>query len=183
MITDTSVALKVGDLRDCLRPPGSAGIADDIRVPVREFRWRAMGPTRAGAVLREPHPGDGEVFCEIPRSGEADVEKALDAAHAAAPGWARLSPADRALILNRVADRMEANLEAIAVAESWDNGKPIRETVNADIRWPSITSGTLRVCFAHKRVRSRRSMRTPLRIISMSRSALSDRSSRGIFRC
>lgn len=75
----------------------------------------------------------GEVFCEIPRSGEADVEKALDAAHAAAPGWARLSPADRALILNRVADRMEANLEAIAVAESWDNGKPIRETVNADI--------------------------------------------------
>ncbi|MDM2136279.1 aldehyde dehydrogenase, partial [Mycobacteroides abscessus] len=50
-----------------------------------------------------------------------------------APGWARLSPADRALILNRVADRMEANLEAIAVAESWDNGKPIRETVNADI--------------------------------------------------
>lgn len=92
-----------------------------------------MGPTRAGAVLREPHPGDGEVFCEIPRSGEADVEKALDAAHAAAPGWARLSPADRALILNRVADRMEANLEAIAVAESWDNGKPIRETVNADI--------------------------------------------------
>ncbi|EHM19540.1 aldehyde dehydrogenase [Mycobacteroides abscessus subsp. bolletii BD] len=75
----------------------------------------------------------GEVFCEIPRSGEADVEKALDAAHAAAPGWAKLSPADRALILNRVADRMEANLEAIAVAESWDNGKPIRETVNADI--------------------------------------------------
>lgn len=92
-----------------------------------------MGPTRAWAVLREPHPGDGEVFCEIPRSDEADVEKALDAAHAAAPGWAKLSPADRALILNRVADRMEANLEAIAVAESWDNGKPIRETVNADV--------------------------------------------------
>lgn len=133
MITDTSVALKVGDLRDCLRPPGSAGIADDIRVPLREFHWRAMGPTRAWAVLREPHPGDGEVFCEIPRSDEADVEKALDAAHAAAPGWAKLSPADRALILNRVADRMEANLEAIAVAESWDNGKPIRETVNADV--------------------------------------------------
>ncbi len=62
------------------------------------------------------------------------MEAALDAAHAAAPGgWGKTSPAERAVILNRVADRIEENLESIAVAESWDNGKPVRETLNADI--------------------------------------------------
>ena len=67
------------------------------------------------------------------RSDEADIEKALDAAHAAAPGWGKTSPAERALILNKIADRIEENLESIAVAEAWDNGKPVRETLNADI--------------------------------------------------
>ena len=73
------------------------------------------------------------MFCEVARSDEADIEKALDAAHAAAPAWGKTSPAERAVILNKVADRIEENLESIAVAESWDNGKPVRETLNADI--------------------------------------------------
>ena len=67
------------------------------------------------------------------RSDEADIEKALDAAHAAAPAWGKTSAAERAVILNKIADRIEENLESIAVAESWDNGKPVRETLNADI--------------------------------------------------
>src|SRR6185369_8598941 len=75
----------------------------------------------------------GQPFCEIPRSDETDIERALDAAHAAAPAWGKTSPAERAVVLNKIADRIEENLESIAVAESWDNGKPVRETLNADI--------------------------------------------------
>ncbi|MGJ6122710.1 aldehyde dehydrogenase family protein [Mycolicibacterium sp. Y3] len=86
-----------------------------------------------GRYFENPTPVTGQVFCEIPRSDEADVELALDAAHAAAPAWGKTSPAERALVLNRIADRIEENLESIAVAESWDNGKPVRETLNADI--------------------------------------------------
>ena len=78
-------------------------------------------------------PVTGEVFTEVARSDERDVEKALDAAHAAAPAWGKTSPADRAKVLNKIADRMEEHLEEIAVAETWDNGKPIRECLAADI--------------------------------------------------
>src|SRR5262249_56040681 len=62
-----------------------------------------------------------------------DVELALDSAHGAAPGWGRTSAADRAAVLLKIADRMEQHLETLAVAETWDNGKPVRETLAADI--------------------------------------------------
>src|ERR1700750_2954561 len=78
-------------------------------------------------------PVTGQTFCEIPRSDEADIEKALDAAHAAAPKWGKTAPAERAAILNKIADRIEANRESLALAEAWDNGKPIREALAADI--------------------------------------------------
>jgi aldehyde dehydrogenase len=78
-------------------------------------------------------PVNGQPFCEVARSKAGDIEKALDAAHAAAPAWGRTTPAERSVLLNRIADVMEANLEKLALAESWDNGKPIRETLNADI--------------------------------------------------
>ncbi|WP_285029559.1 aldehyde dehydrogenase [Mycolicibacterium sp. lyk4-40-TYG-92] len=87
----------------------------------------------AGRYFENRTPVTGEVFIEIARSDESDIDKALDAAHAAAPAWGKTSPAARARVLNLIADRMEQNLEAIAVAESWDNGKPVRETLNADI--------------------------------------------------
>jgi aldehyde dehydrogenase len=76
----------------------------------------------AGRYFENPSPITGQPFCEIPRSDETDIEKALDAAHAAAPAWGKASPAERAGVLNKIADRIEENLEAIAVAESWDNG-------------------------------------------------------------
>ena len=78
-------------------------------------------------------PVTGKSFCEVARSTAEDVETALDAAHAAAPAWGKTSPADRALVLNRIADRIEENLEMLSVAETWDNGKAIRECLNADL--------------------------------------------------
>ncbi|WP_121865930.1 aldehyde dehydrogenase [Glutamicibacter nicotianae] len=78
-------------------------------------------------------PVTGKVFCEVARSTAEDVEVALDAAHAAAPAWGKTSPAERAVILNKIADRIEDNLEKLAVAETWDNGKAIRECLNADL--------------------------------------------------
>ncbi len=86
-----------------------------------------------GQYFENPSPVTGQTFCEVARSTAEDIELALDAAHAAAPAWGKTSPTVRANILNKMADRMEANLEAIAVAESWENGKPVRETLNADI--------------------------------------------------
>jgi aldehyde dehydrogenase len=91
-----------------------------------------VAPTE-GRYFENPTPVTGKTFCEVARSDEADIEKALDAAHAAAPAWGKTSPAERAVILNKIADRIEANLESIAVAEAWDNGKPVRETLNADM--------------------------------------------------
>jgi aldehyde dehydrogenase len=78
-------------------------------------------------------PVTGRVLCEVPRSYEDDVERALDAAHAAKAAWGRTAPAERAKLLLRIADRMEANHELLATAETWDNGKPIRETMAADV--------------------------------------------------
>ncbi|GAA0504402.1 putative aldehyde dehydrogenase [Saccharopolyspora subtropica] len=86
-----------------------------------------------GGYFENPTPVTGETFTEVARGTAEDVERALDAAHGAAPAWGRTSVAERANLLNRIADRMEQNLEALAVAETWENGKPIRETLAADI--------------------------------------------------
>ncbi|MER5676379.1 aldehyde dehydrogenase [Streptomyces sp. NPDC002238] len=86
-----------------------------------------------GRYFDNPSPVNGKVFCEVARSSAADVELALDAAHAAADRWGRTSATERANILNRIANRLEEHLEKIAVAETWENGKPVRETLAADI--------------------------------------------------
>ncbi|MFT5008054.1 MAG: aldehyde dehydrogenase [Reinekea sp.] len=86
-----------------------------------------------GKYLDNVSPVNGDVFCQVPRSDAADIDLALDAAHRAAPAWGKTAAAERSNILLRIADRMEQNLEMLAVAESWDNGKGVRETLNADI--------------------------------------------------
>ncbi|MCZ8537768.1 MULTISPECIES: aldehyde dehydrogenase [Paenisporosarcina] len=78
-------------------------------------------------------PVTGQNFTQIARSTSEDIELALDAAHAAKDAWGKTSVAERANILNKIADRMEENLEMLAVAETWDNGKAVRETLNADL--------------------------------------------------
>ena len=92
--------------------------------------WRAP---RNGKYFDNVSPITGQPVCEIARSDAQDIDAALDAAHAAKAAWGRTSPAERAQVLNRIADRMEENLEKLALAETWDNGKPIRETRAADI--------------------------------------------------
>jgi aldehyde dehydrogenase len=86
-----------------------------------------------GKYFENPSPVTGKTFTEVARGDADDIEAALDAAHAAAPAWGKTSAAERAIILNKIADRIEENLEEIAVAETWENGKPVRETLAADI--------------------------------------------------
>lgn len=93
-------------------------------------RW--LEPVR-GQYFDNISPINGKFFCQIPRSTQEDIELALDAAHEAKNKWAQTSVTERANLLLKIADRIEANLETLAVAETWDNGKPIRETLAADL--------------------------------------------------
>src|SRR5436305_2086860 len=93
-------------------------------------RWSAPA---GGEYFADTSPINGAQIAEFALSTPEDVERALDAAHAAKDQWARIAPAKRARILNRVADRLEDNLELLALAETIDNGKPIRETRAADV--------------------------------------------------
>ena len=88
---------------------------------------------RSGQYFDNTSPVNGQVITSVARSNADDIEAALDAAHAAKEAWGKTSVAERANVLNRIADRIEQNLELLAYAETWDNGKPIRETLNADI--------------------------------------------------
>ncbi len=78
-------------------------------------------------------PVTGDMFCQIPRSTAEDIDLALDAAHAAKAAWGSMSVTARSNLLLKIADRLEQNLEMIAIAETWDNGKAVRETLNADV--------------------------------------------------
>jgi len=112
---------------------GAAVSAVSIKTRYDNFiggEWRA--PVE-GAYFDTITPITGHVISQVARSQAHDIELALDAAHAAADSWGRTSVAERARVLNRIADRMEANLEKLAYAETIDNGKPIRETLAADI--------------------------------------------------
>src|SRR5215475_9545994 len=91
-----------------------------------------VAPVRGETFTNIP-PITGQALCEIPRSTAEDIEKALDAAHAAAPAWGKRPVAERSGILNKIADRLEANIEKLALCETLDNGKPIRESVAADL--------------------------------------------------
>ncbi|MEZ4238975.1 MAG: aldehyde dehydrogenase family protein [Myxococcota bacterium] len=91
-----------------------------------------VAPAR-GQYFEDITPVTGQAFCEVARSTHEDVEHALDAAHGAKVAWGRTSVTERALVLNRIADRIEQNLERLAVLETWDNGKAVRETLAADL--------------------------------------------------
>jgi len=91
-----------------------------------------VAPVR-GAYFDNVSPVTGQTVCKIARGTAEDIELALDAAHAAKDAWGKASPTERSNILLKMADRMEANLDLIAMAETIDNGKPIRETTHADV--------------------------------------------------
>ncbi|QKY69970.1 aldehyde dehydrogenase family protein [Lentibacillus sp. CBA3610] len=90
-------------------------------------------PPANGKYFENVSPVTGNVFCELARSTKEDVEAAVDAGYAAKDTWGKTSVAERANILNKIADRMEENTEMLAVAETWDNGKAVREGLAADI--------------------------------------------------
>lgn len=114
-------------------PPGQNGSKVTFKKRYENYIGGKWVPPVRGQYFDNVSPVNNEVFCEVPRSTAEDIELALDAAHAAKAAWGRTSAAERAVILNRIADRIEQNLEALAVAETWDNGKPIRETLAADL--------------------------------------------------
>src|SRR5919107_4132659 len=114
-------------------PPGTKGIVVSFKPRYDHFIGGEYVAPAKGQYFENPTPVTGETFTEVARGTADDIEKALDAAHAAAPAWGKTSAAERANILNKMADRVEANLEAIAIAESWENGKACRETLAADI--------------------------------------------------
>ncbi|WP_304453173.1 aldehyde dehydrogenase family protein [Nocardiopsis sp. YSL2] len=114
-------------------PPGQPGSVIDFAPRYENWiggEW--VAPVK-GRYFENPSPVNGRTFTEIARGGAEDIELALDAAHGAAPAWGRSSAGERALVLNRIADRIEENLERLAVAESWENGKPVRECLAADL--------------------------------------------------
>jgi aldehyde dehydrogenase len=116
-------------------PDAARKYAITIPIKARYENWIGgkFEPPARGQYFVNPSPITGQPLCEVARSTAEDVEKALDAAHAAAPAWGRTPAAQRAVILNRIADRLEQNLEAIAVIETIDNGKAVRETMGADL--------------------------------------------------
>jgi aldehyde dehydrogenase len=113
--------------------PGTAGSVVTFKSRYDNFIGGEYVPPVRGQYFENPTPVIGEVFTEVARGTAEDVELALDAAHGAAPAWGKTSVTERANILLKIADRIEANLERIAIAETWDNGKPCRETLAADI--------------------------------------------------
>jgi aldehyde dehydrogenase len=114
-------------------PPNHDGAIVKFRARYENYIGGEWVPPVKGQYFEDITPVTGKPFCEVARSTSEDIDKALDAAHKAKDGWGRTSPADRAVILNKIADRIEQNLEKLAVAEAWENGKPVRETLAADL--------------------------------------------------
>ena len=113
--------------------PGTEGAKVEFKPRYEHFIGGEWTPPVKGQYFENVTPVTGKVFCEVARGTAEDIDVALDAAWKAAPAWGATSAAERALVLHRIADRMEENLEMLAVAETWDNGKAVRETLNADV--------------------------------------------------
>ena len=114
-------------------PPGTEGSKVTVEPRYGHFIGGNWVEPKKGEYFENISPVTGRPFTEVGRGTAEDIDAALDAAHAAAPAWGKTSVAERANILNKIADRIEQNLEMLAVGETWDNGKPIRETMAADI--------------------------------------------------
>jgi aldehyde dehydrogenase len=113
--------------------PGTPGAVVTLKPRYGNFIGGEFVAPLGGRYFTNSSPVDASVIGEFPRSDASDIELALDAAHAAADAWGKTSVQSRALVLLEIADRIEANLELLAVAETWDNGKAVRETLNADV--------------------------------------------------
>ncbi|SIO26619.1 aldehyde dehydrogenase family protein [Salinivibrio sp. ES.052] len=113
--------------------PGTDGSVVNFKSRYQNFIGGEWVPPVKGQYFANTSPCTGETLAEIPRSSGEDVDLALDAAHGAKDAWGKTSVTDRANVLLKIADRIESNLEMLAVAETWENGKAVRETLAADI--------------------------------------------------
>lgn len=113
--------------------PATYGFPVQLKKRYENFIGGKWVPPVKGEYFENITPLTGKAICEVASSSIEDVDTALDAAHKAQQTWGKTSPAERASILNRIADRLEQNLELLASVETWDNGKAIRETLAADI--------------------------------------------------
>ena len=113
--------------------PGGEGSPITIKSRYDHYIGGEWVAPATGLYFENPSPVNGKVFCEVARGTAADVDAALDAAHAAKDAWGRTSPAERSGVLLKIAQVIEDNLEDLAVVECWENGKPVREAMAADI--------------------------------------------------
>ncbi len=113
--------------------PGQRGSIADYRPRYGHYIGGEWVDPVKGQYFENVSPVNGKPFTEVGRGTAEDIDRAVDAAWRAFESWKRTTPAERAVILNKIADRIEQNLEKIAVAETWENGKPVRETLAADI--------------------------------------------------
>lgn len=113
--------------------PGTDGAVVSFKERYENFIGGQWVEPKSGEYFDNKSPVNGKIFCQIPRSGAADIELALDAAHKAKDSWGTTSVAERSNIILKIADRIEQNIEMLAVADTWDNGKAVRETLAADI--------------------------------------------------
>jgi aldehyde dehydrogenase len=113
--------------------PGTAGAKVEFKPRYEHWIGGEWVKPKGGEYFDDISPVNGKPFTEVARGTAEDIEAAIDAAEKAAPSWGRTSTTERAAVLNRIADVIERNLELLAVAETWDNGKPVREPLNADL--------------------------------------------------
>ena len=164
--------------------PGHEGSPVGLKPRYENFIGGAWVAPVAGKYSENITPATGEPFTEVPQSGAEDIELALDAAHAAKDAWGEASTTERSKVLNRIADAIEENLIPLAVAESWENGKPVRETLERGHPARRRPLPLLRLGDPGRGpARSRRSTRTRSPTTSTSLSAWSGRSSRSTSRC
>jgi aldehyde dehydrogenase len=113
--------------------PGSPDSPVTVKARYDNFIGGDWVAPSKGDYFENPSPITGRSFTEVARSNAEDIDRALDAAHSSKRAWGKTSTTERANILNKIADRMEQNLEMLAIAECWENGKPVRETLAADL--------------------------------------------------
>lgn len=113
--------------------PGQTGALVNFKSRYGNFIGGEWHEPIKGRYMENRSPVNGAVFCEVPRSDEQDVDLAVQAAQKAFVEWSKTPAAQRANVMLRIADRIEQNIEMLAVAETWDNGKAVRETLAADI--------------------------------------------------
>ena len=133
LVNEAAAKADAGDNLKVFIAPGLEGSLVSLKPRYENFIGGGWVPPVKGQYMDDVSPVNGKAFCQVARSTKEDVELALDAAHRVRQAWGETSLADRAKVLNKIADVLEDNLTMLAVAESYENGKPVRETLAADL--------------------------------------------------